>query len=78
MWDVVDTMRNSEGNYVLREGYSSSPCLGKMKAQKGVYDSDRILSIDSFKNALRDARSALGKRAIIASRVVFFVTVIRS
>ena len=38
--------------------------------EKYVYDSERILSIDWFKKSLRDVRSALGNRDIIASRVV--------
>ena len=39
-----------------------------------VYDSDKILSIDWFKKSLRDERSALGKRVIIASRAVLLFT----
>ena len=39
---------------------------------QSVYDSDKILSIDWFKKSLRDDRSALGKRAMIASRAVLF------
>lgn len=39
---------------------------------------ERIVSMDWFKNSLRDVRSALGNLAMIASRAVFFVTVIRS
>jgi hypothetical protein len=34
------------------------------------HDCDRILSMDVFKKSLREDRSALGKRAAIASRVV--------
>ena len=34
------------------------------------HDSDKILSIDSFRNAFFDVRSAFGKRAMIASRAV--------
>lgn len=37
---------------------------------QSVYESDKILSIDWFKKSLRDDRSALGKRAMIASRAV--------
>jgi hypothetical protein len=35
-----------------------------------LHDSDKILSIDSFKYAFFGVRSALGKRAMIASRAV--------
>jgi hypothetical protein len=35
-----------------------------------LQDSDRILSIDWFKNSFRDARSAFGNLEAIASRVV--------
>jgi hypothetical protein len=39
-----------------------------------LHDSDKILSIDSFKNAFFGVRSALGKRTMIASRVVLEFT----
>ena len=39
-------------------------------SKASLHDSDKILSIDSFKNAFLDVRSALGKRAMIASRAV--------
>lgn len=42
--------------------------------QVSLHDSDKILSIDSFRNAFFDARSALGKRAMIASRTVLEFT----
>jgi hypothetical protein len=42
------------------------------------HDSDRILSIDSFKNAFFGVRSALGKRAVIASRAVLEFTSIKA
>ena len=35
-----------------------------------VYDSERILSMDWFKKSLREVRSALGNRDVIASRAV--------
>jgi len=49
-----------------------------VREQVIIYDCERILSIASFRNCLRGVRSALGNRAWIASRAVFFVTVIRS
>ena len=39
-----------------------------------LHDSDKILSIDSFKNGFFDVRSALGKRAMMASRTVLEFT----
>lgn len=44
------------------------------EGKSSPHDSDKILSIDSFKNAFFDVRSAFGKRAMIASRAVLKFT----
>ena len=50
---------------------TSPKVQGNSKCMRiNVYDCERMLSMDSFKNAFRDDRSALGNRAWIASRAV--------
>jgi hypothetical protein len=44
--------------------------FSKDRSENTNHDCDKILSMDVFKKSLREDRSALGKRAAIASRVV--------